>query len=57
MFSRCANAEPALVRSDPELVERAQELMRRAGFVVDDSDRARGTGRRWVEAGGATQSR
>ena len=46
MFSRCANAEPALVRDEPKLVARAEELMRNAGYVADDSGRP-GKGRIW----------
>jgi hypothetical protein len=46
MFSRCANAEPALVRDEPSLVTRAEELMRAAGYECDDSGRPR-RGRTW----------
>lgn len=47
-FSRCANAEPALGRDEPSLVERAEALMRRAGYEADDSGRPR-SGRRWLK--------
>lgn len=47
-FSRCGNAEPALVRDEPELVRQAEELMRLAGYEADDSGRP-AKGRRWVE--------
>jgi hypothetical protein len=49
-FSRCANAEPVLTRTEPRLVERAEALMRAGGYQVDDSGRARGKGRHWVVA-------
>lgn len=39
MFSRCADAEPALLRDEPTLVARAEELMRLAGYEADDSGR------------------
>ena len=47
-FSRCANAEPALVQDEPRLVRWAEELMRSAGYEADDSGRP-GKGRRWVK--------
>jgi hypothetical protein len=47
MFSRCANAEPALRRDEPHLVARAEEIMRLAGYEPDDSGRPR-RGRRWL---------
>ena len=47
-FSRCANAEPALLRDEPDLVHRAEDLMRLAGYEADDSGRP-GKGRRWVK--------
>ena len=46
-FSRCANAEPALTRDAPDLVQRAEDLMRLAGYEADDSGRPR-KGRRWA---------
>jgi hypothetical protein len=46
-FSRCANAEPALVKTERELVRRAEDLMKVGGYEVDDSGRARGRGRKW----------
>lgn len=46
-FSRCANAEPALVQQEPNLVRWAEELMRSAGYDADDSGRP-GKGRRWI---------
>jgi len=46
MFSRCANAEPSLVEKDRALVERAEGIMRAAGYVKDDSGRPR-QGRKW----------
>lgn len=49
-FSRCANAEPALVRDEPGLVLRAEQLMRLAGYERDDSGRPN-KGRRWVKIG------
>jgi hypothetical protein len=45
-FSRCANAEPALVRDSASHVRRAEEIMTGAGYVADDSGRP-GKGRRW----------
>ncbi len=48
-FSRCANAEPALVSGEKELVRRAEELMRLGGYEADDSARPT-KGRRWVKA-------
>jgi hypothetical protein len=45
-FSRCANAEPALVRDESALVSGAEELMRVAGYESDDSGRPK-KGRRW----------
>jgi hypothetical protein len=50
-FSRCANAEPALAREQPRLVERAERIMRDAGYVPDDSNRNRGGGRMWHREG------
>jgi len=50
MFSRCANAEPALVRTEADLVARAADLMRAAGYVHDDSGRPR-RGRTWRKTG------
>lgn len=47
-FSRCANAEPSLVASEPELVSRAEDLMRAGGYIADDSGRSKGRGRRWL---------
>ena len=49
MFSRCANAEPALVRDEAKLVARAEEIMRLAGYEADDSGRPR-RGRTWRKA-------
>lgn len=46
-FTRHANAEPALARDHPELVKHAEELMRNAGYVADDSGRP-GVGRIWT---------
>lgn len=46
VFSRCANAEPALVRGEPMLVTRAEDIMRKAGYEADDSGRPR-RGRTW----------
>lgn len=40
-FSRCANAEPALADGEPELVERAESIMKAHGYVADDSRRGR----------------
>ena len=48
LFSRSANAEPALVRDQPDLVQRAEQIMTAAGFRSDDSGRP-GRGRRWVK--------
>jgi hypothetical protein len=48
MFSRCANAEPALVTGQSALVHRAEELMLLAGYVADDSGRP-SLGRRWIK--------
>jgi len=48
-FTRCANAEPALVRSESKLVHRAEELMRAGGYELDDSGRSRWHGRRWFK--------
>lgn len=45
-FTRHANAEPALTRDHPELVRHAEDLMRSAGYVQDDSGRP-ATGRKW----------
>lgn len=50
MFSRCANAEPALARDEPKLVARAEELMRLAGYEADDSGRPK-KGRTWHKVG------
>lgn len=47
-FSRCANAEPALVRDEPKLVAHAEELMCAAGYEPDDSGRPN-AGRRWAK--------
>ncbi len=47
-FSRCANAEPALVRDAPNLVRRAEELMRLAGYEASDAGRP-AKGRCWVK--------
>jgi len=47
-FSRCANAEPALVEQEPTLVSRAEGLMRLGGYEADDSGRPH-KGRRWVK--------
>jgi hypothetical protein len=49
-FSRCANAEPALAKGEPQLVKRAEDLMRAAAYELDDSERAQGKGRRWYRA-------
>ncbi len=46
-FSRCANAEPALVTNVPELVRLAEEHMRAGGYEADDRGRPI-KGRRWV---------
>lgn len=51
-FSRCANAEPALVEQEPKLVARAEELMRLAGYEADDTGRPR-KGRRWFKIAGS----
>ena len=48
-FSSCANAEPAPVRDDPELVAQAESIMLAAGYEPDDSGRP-AKGRRWVLA-------
>jgi hypothetical protein len=48
-FSRCANDERALRESEPELVRRAEGLMRVGGYEADDSGRTQGRGRRWVK--------
>lgn len=45
-FTRCANAEPACQRDMPEKVARAEEIMRRNGYIADDSGRP-GRGRMW----------
>ncbi len=50
MFSRCANAEPKLVATEPKLVARAEEIMRLAGYLADDSGRPN-EGRRWLKIG------
>lgn len=50
MFSRCASAEAALTESHPELIQRAEELMRQAGYELDDSGRP-GKGRKWFKVG------
>ena len=47
-FSKCANAEPARVRDDPDMVEHAESLMRQAGYEADDSGRP-SKGRRWFD--------
>ena len=47
MFSRCANGEPELVKTERALVQRAEEIMRAAGYVKDDSGRSSGRGRKW----------
>lgn len=47
-FSRCANAEPSLVRNEPGLVSRAEDRMRAAGYEADDSGRP-SAGRRWMK--------
>jgi hypothetical protein len=46
-FSRCANAEPALVAKEPDLVALAENLMRSSGYEADDSGRP-SKGRRWT---------
>jgi hypothetical protein len=48
-FSRCANGEPALVATEPELVRRAEEPMRVGGYDADDSGRPQGHGRQWLK--------
>lgn len=50
MFSRCGNAEPDLAKNQPDLVSRAEELMRLAGYEADDSGRP-SRGRRWLKVG------
>ena len=45
-FSRCANAEPTLAENERALIERAEGIMKAAGYVKDDSGRPR-HGRKW----------
>src|SRR5262249_49076078 len=47
-FSRCPNAERDRGEKPPELVSRAEQSMRMAGYVADDSGREHGRDRRWV---------
>jgi hypothetical protein len=56
-FSRCANAEPAPAASEPDLVRRAEELMRVGGYEADDSARSRGRGRQWFKVTASSDER
>jgi hypothetical protein len=48
-FSRCATAEQTLLRNEPRLVTQAEELVRTAGYELDDSGRP-GRGSKWWKA-------